>query len=127
MYSNGVTNEDYLRGVLETDAEGKVTFTSIFPGCYSGRWPHIHFEMYPSLASATDDSNKIHTSQLAFPEDVCGAVYGAEGYSQSVSNLSRLSLETDNVFRDGVDEQMATVTGNVTDGYLATLIVGLAV
>jgi protocatechuate 3,4-dioxygenase beta subunit len=127
MYSSGVTNEDYLRGVQETDAEGKVTFISIFPGCYSGRWPHIHFEMYPSLALATDDSNKIHTSQLAFPEDVCDAVYAAEGYSQSVSNLSRLSLQTDNVFRDGVDKQMATVTGNLTDGYLATLTVGLAV
>jgi protocatechuate 3,4-dioxygenase beta subunit len=128
MYSNGVTDEDYLRGVQEADAEGKVFFTSIFPACYSGRWPHIHFEIYPSLAVATNASNKIQTSQLAIPEVVCDTVYeSAEGYSQSITNLSRTSLDTDNVFRDGVTEQLATVTGNITDGYLATLTVGVAV
>ncbi len=126
MYSNGVTDEDYLRGVQEADSEGKLTFSSIFPGCYDGRWPHIHFEIYPSLALATDASNTIHTSQLAFPEAACAEVYEADAsYSQSVNNLSRVSLESDNVFRDGVTEQLATVTGNATDGYLATLVVGV--
>ncbi len=126
MYSNGVTDEDYLRGVQEADSEGKLTFTSIFPGCYDGRWPHIHFEIYPSLAVATNASNTIHTSQLAFPEAACAEVYSADAaYSQSVNNLSRVSLESDNVFRDGVTEQLATVTGNATDGYLATLVVGV--
>ena len=43
-----------LRGVQAADSNGQVTFTSIFPGCYSGRWPHIHFEVYPSLSAATD-------------------------------------------------------------------------
>src|SRR3954467_1757394 len=50
LYSSGVTSEDYLRGVQATDSTGTVTFTSIFPACYSGRWPHVHFEIYPSLA-----------------------------------------------------------------------------
>ena len=128
MYSNGVTDEDYLRGVQEADAEGKVIFQSIFPACYDGRWPHIHFEIYPSLAVATNAANKIHTSQLAFPEAVCSEVYSADSaYSQSVSNLSRVSLESDNVFRDGVDQQLATVTGNTTDGYLAVLTLGVPV
>jgi protocatechuate 3,4-dioxygenase beta subunit len=128
MYSNGATDEDYLRGVQETDGEGKATFQTIFPGCYPGRWPHIHFEIYPSLAVATDAANKIHTSQLALPEEVCNTVFNsAEGYSQSVSNLSKITLESDSVFRDGVTKQMATVTGNVTDGYLATLVIGLTV
>jgi protocatechuate 3,4-dioxygenase beta subunit len=128
MYSNGVTDEDYLRGVQETDSEGKVTFQTIFPACYSGRWPHIHFEMYPSLATATDAANKIHTSQLAIPEEACNSVYGtAEGYTQSVSNLSQITLETDNVFSDGVTLQTPTVTGNLTDGYVVALTVGLAV
>ena len=128
MYSNGVTDEDYLRGVQEADSEGKMTFSSIFPGCYDGRWPHIHFEIYPSLAVATDAANKIHTSQLAFPEAACVEVYNADSaYSNSVSNLSRVSLETDGVFRDGVGQQLATVTGNATDGYLAVLRVGVPV
>ena len=46
LYGAGVTNQNYLRGTQEADASGNVTFTSIFPGCYSGRWPHIHFEVY---------------------------------------------------------------------------------
>ena len=40
------TDENYLRGVQEADADGKLTFTTIFPACYSGRWPHVHFEVY---------------------------------------------------------------------------------
>ena len=68
MYSDGVTEENYLRGVQEADADGMVTFTSIFPACYQGRWPHIHFEVYPSLAEATAAGTLLATSQLAFPE-----------------------------------------------------------
>src|SRR5262249_39055423 len=41
LYSSGVTGENYLCGVQVTDANGEVTFTSVYPGCYSGRWPHI--------------------------------------------------------------------------------------
>ena len=52
LYSPGATNQNWLRGVQEADADGWVTFTSIFPGCYDGRWPHVHFELYPSLAKA---------------------------------------------------------------------------
>ena len=70
MYSEGVENENYLRGVQVTDAEGNVRFTSIVPACYSGRWPHVHFEVYPDEASITDSANAIATSQLAFPKDV---------------------------------------------------------
>ena len=47
LYSAAAANENYLRGVQAADANGLVTFTSIFPACYSGRWPHIHFEVYP--------------------------------------------------------------------------------
>jgi hypothetical protein len=42
-------NQNYLRGVQETAADGTVTFQTIYPGCYDGRWPHIHFEVYESL------------------------------------------------------------------------------
>src|SRR6266508_2030035 len=63
----GVTDQNYLRGVQEADADGIVTFTSIYPACYAGRWPHIHFEVYPNLAAATDAAKRIATSQLALP------------------------------------------------------------
>jgi protocatechuate 3,4-dioxygenase beta subunit len=123
LYSDGVTDENYLRGVQETDAKGQVTFTSIFPGCYTGRWPHIHFEVYDSLDDATAAQDGVVTSQLAFPEDVCDTVYATDGYGQSVTHLSELSLETDGIFRDGYDRQLATMKGSVEKGYTATLTV----
>ncbi|MDF2740929.1 MAG: hypothetical protein K0S88_2297 [Actinomycetia bacterium] len=121
LYSEGVTQENYLRGVQETGSDGSVTFTSIFPAAYSGRWPHIHFEVYPSLDAATTASGKLRTSQLAFPEDACRQVYATDGYSQSVQNLAQTSLETDMVFSDGYSLQLAKVTGDVSDGMTATL------
>ncbi|MES2946564.1 MAG: intradiol ring-cleavage dioxygenase, partial [Pseudomonadota bacterium] len=54
-----IATENYLRGVQVTNSSGEVTFTTIFPGCYSGRWPHMHFEVYSSLASATSGNNDI--------------------------------------------------------------------
>ncbi len=117
LYSQGVTGENYLRGVQETDGKGQVKFTTIFPACYSGRWPHIHFEVYPSLAKATNSANKIATSQMALPEATCKAVYATSGYEQSLSNMGRVSLDSDNVFRDGYDLQMPTVTGDPSSGY----------
>jgi protocatechuate 3,4-dioxygenase beta subunit len=117
LYSQGVTGENYLRGVQETDADGAVRFTTIFPACYSGRWPHIHFEVYPSLTKATNGSNKIATSQIALLEDTCRAVYVTSGYEQSASNLSRVSLDSDNVFGDGYDLQLPTITGDPSRGY----------
>jgi protocatechuate 3,4-dioxygenase beta subunit len=126
MYSSAAVAEDYLRGVQVADSDGKVTFTSIFPACYAGRWPHMHFEIYPSLAEATDASNVLHTSQLAIPKDICDAAYTTDGYAQSVRNLSQISLESDNVFGDGVSSQMATVTGDVGNGYTIQLTVGVA-
>ena len=121
LYSPGATDQNYLRGVQESDASGAVSFTSIFPACYSGRWPHIHFEVYASLAEATGGGRVLATSQLAIPEDACNQVYATEGYAQSVANLSQISLESDNVFGDGSDQQLATVTGSVDDGFVLRL------
>jgi protocatechuate 3,4-dioxygenase beta subunit len=124
MYSSEIANENYLRGVQEADDNGVVTFQSIFPAAYTGRWPHIHFEVYPSLDMATDENNKIATSQVALPKDACDLVYATAGYEQSVSNMTQLSLETDNVFRDdGAVHQLGTITGSVADGMTVTLTV----
>jgi protocatechuate 3,4-dioxygenase beta subunit len=122
LYSDGVTNQNYLRGVQEADANGQVTFTTIFPACYSGRWPHIHFEVYPSLAEATSAGNVMATSQLALPEDVCDLVYATDGYEQSVQHKAQTSLDSDMVFSDGVDQQLADVNGDVGSGFMAMLV-----
>ena len=124
MYSSAVTGENYLRGVQATDGNGVVAFTSIFPACYSGRWPHIHFEVYPSLDKATDQANKIATSQIALPKDICDLVYAIDGYSQSVSNLTQVSLASDNVFgNDGGIHQLGTISGSVASGLTVELAV----
>lgn len=130
LYSSGVQNENYLRGVQVSDANGKLTFTTIFPGCYTGRYPHIHFEVYPSLALATLYTNRVLTSQMALPRETCQAVYNtATGYAQSVNNLAGLTIANDNVFGDNSAAQMqqmtAAVAGNVDIGYSGSLLVGV--
>jgi protocatechuate 3,4-dioxygenase beta subunit len=126
MYSSGVTGENFLRGVQEADSTGLVTFTSIFPGCYSGRMPHVHFEVYPSLAKANSAANRIKTSQFGFPTATLTEAYAATGYSQSVKNLAGMSYATDLVFSDGTSLQIATMSGSAALGYTATLNVGVA-
>lgn len=125
MYSSGIVGENYLRGVQEADGEGYVTFTTIFPGCHDGRMPHVHFEVYPTLARATDAANRIKTSQFTFPLAIANEAYTSSGYASSVSNLARMSFALDNVFSDGTALQMASVTGTASQGYSAMLTVGV--
>ena len=125
MYSSGVTAENYLRGVQSTGSDGTVTFTTVFPGCYAGRVPHIHFEIYLNATMATSYAHKLNTSQLTFPLDTCATVYADSRYPSSAANLRAISFASDGVFADGVTTQLATVTGSVADGYAATLTIGI--
>ncbi|WIV96056.1 peptidase associated/transthyretin-like domain-containing protein [Kinneretia aquatilis] len=126
MYSSGVTDQNYLRGVQSSGSDGLVVFDTIFPGCYDGRMPHMHFEVYRSQALASDYANKLRTSQIAFPEAICQQVYSsATGYNASSSNFARISFATDNVFSDGVSSQLASVSGSLSQGYAATVNVGV--
>ncbi|MGW1295957.1 dioxygenase family protein [Streptomyces sp. NPDC002533] len=124
LYSEGVESENYLRGVQVADSQGRVRFVSVFPACYPGRWPHVHFEVYPDLDSVTDYDKRLSTSQLALPKKACDAVFATAGYEASVSNLAQLTLKTDNVFGDdGGVHQLAATTGSPKAGYTATLTV----
>jgi protocatechuate 3,4-dioxygenase beta subunit len=124
MYSEGIENETYLRGVQVADGSGTVSYTSIFPACYTGRWPHIHFEVYPTLDDIGDSANAIATSQVALPKDVSETVYALSGYEGSTANLAQVSLDSDNVFGDdGGALQLATVTGDAASGYRVALTV----
>lgn len=126
MYSEGVEDETYLRGIQAADANGTVTFDTIVPGCYSGRWTHIHFEVYPDAASATTADNAIATSQIAFPQDMLDAIYQLDTYPGSAQNLAQLgSLDNDNVFGDGYDLQMGSFSGDPTAGYVGSLAVAI--
>jgi protocatechuate 3,4-dioxygenase beta subunit len=126
LYSRAITSENYLRGVQETDSTGTVTFTSIFPACYSGRWPHIHFEVYSSVADATSSGPIVKTSQIALPKETCDVVYATDGYSASVRNLSQVSLQRDNVFgNDAGIHQIASMSGDASTGYTSALTIGV--
>lgn len=118
--------QNYLRGVQVAGADGVVTFVSVFPGCYPGRWPHVHFAIYESLEAATSGAEPVATSQLAFPEEACLEAYDAEGYEGSLGALGSVSLTTDGAFRDD-DEglQLAEVAGDSEAGFVAVLTVGV--
>jgi protocatechuate 3,4-dioxygenase beta subunit len=125
LYSSGVTGANFLRGVQVTNASGDVTFTTIFPGCYSGRWPHMHFEIYSSLAAATSGTNSVKTSQLAMPAAACSEVYAGSGYTGSSGNFASISLASDNVFSDGSSLQLPSIIGSASAGYVVSLQVAI--
>ena len=125
LYDESIAGENYLRGVQESGEDGTLTFKTIFPAAYQGRWPHVHFEVYESLDAAVAGQGKLRTSQLAIPQQTCEAVYATPGYEQSVQNLAGTSLDSDMVFSDGYKSQLAAVSGSVDDGYTLTLNVGV--
>ncbi|GAA1930181.1 intradiol ring-cleavage dioxygenase [Nocardioides lentus] len=128
MYSSGVEDETYLRGIQVADSAGEVTFTTVVPACYSGRWPHVHFEVYPDLDSATDVANVVATSQLAFPPEMLADVYALDTYAGSTDNLAAVGtrVSDDSLFGEGDwTLQVPTITGDVDAGYTATLAVGV--
>ncbi len=117
MQSTDYTAVHFLRGRQTTDANGLVTFTSIFPGWYTGRSTHIHVHVY----NASGSSLKI--TQIAFPEGSSSAVTvvntTASGYTKGMSGYT--ANAADNVFSDDTaGVQLAAVTGTVAGGYILT-------
>lgn len=107
----GLTSAHFLRGRQITDANGLVSFASIFPGWYNGRAVHIHLHIY-------DKSGKsLLISQVAFPATVCDTVYttATSFYKKGKADTSN---ESDNVFKNTLSTLLGTVSGNINDGYL---------
>lgn len=103
-----------------SDSTGVVRFATIYPSWYSGRITHAHFRVY--LGSSLQV-----TSQLAFPRDVTRTVYASSLYAARGQNTSVTSFSADNVFSDGEQYQLCTMTENAsTGGYDAALTVGIA-
>jgi protocatechuate 3,4-dioxygenase beta subunit len=125
-----VADQNWLRGVVLTDAQGRARLTTILPGCYDGRWPHIHFEVYASAEAAASGAEPLLTSQFALPVEPLVQVYASDPrYPTSQSNLARLSLAADMVFGDNTAEQIAAqtlaMTGDLTAGFGASGQVGV--
>ncbi len=120
--------ENYLRGLQPADAQGHVRFGAIVPGCYGGRYPHCHFEVFASTAAALRGEAPLLVSQLAFPEAECRAIYRADArYGESLGNLERQPLARDFVFADadpaGRARQTIVLTGDPQRGYRGTATV----
>lgn len=123
MQSVNYTSVHFLRGRQTTDENGLVTFTSIFPGWYNGRATHIHVHIYN--ASGTS----LLVTQIAFPEGANSAVAlvnasTENGYTKGLSGYTYNA--TDNVFSDSTANEMAAVTGNVSDGFVLTHTINVA-
>lgn len=101
-----VEDQNYLRGLQVSDAEGMLRFQTIFPGCYEGRWPHLHFEIFKDLSTANGSENALSTSQLALPPEICAQVYRLPGYAISLAHFAPQSLPQDPVFGDGYERQL---------------------
>ncbi|WP_369745573.1 intradiol ring-cleavage dioxygenase [Paenarthrobacter sp. AMU7] len=122
LYDSGLEDQNYLRGVQEADANGQLTFSTIYPGAYNGRWPHIHFEVFESMSNTTAAGQVLAVSQIALTEAACKAVYATAGYESSARNFPNTTLTSDNVFGDdGGIYQLATISGSVAGGYTAAL------
>lgn len=110
----------YLRGVQIADSSGQVTFKTIYPGRYTGRATHIHVEVY-----ADDSFNTLlKTSQFAFDDDVNDTVYATSAYSKSAATRETTNDE-DDIFNDGYADELLSLSGNVNDGYTATITMGV--
>lgn len=128
LYNIG--DQNFLRAVGVTSASGEVRFVTNFPGCYPGRVPHIHFEVYPSLEAASAFANRILCSQLAFPDALAEAIYTNNAiYADSLTPFRNISISRDNVFADNtaaeIAAQTAQMSGSVRDGLTAALVVGI--
>ena len=119
MQTTNYTSVHFLRGRQVTNSNGLVSFTSIFPGWYSGRAPHVHVHVYSA------DGTSLLVTQIAFPTDVCNTVYTTSSYYSARGTQDTSNLQ-DNVFSDSLANELATVTGNITDGYTLTHLITVA-
>ena len=112
MQTTNYTSYHFLRGRQTTDANGKVSYTSIFPGWYDGRATHIHVHVYNTVGTT------LLITQIAFPEgsgtavELVNASSGYRGMSGYTYNSN------DNVFSDGTSNEMSAITGSVSAGFV---------
>lgn len=108
-----LTAVHFLRGRQTTDSTGLAAFSSIFPGWYPGRAPHIHVHVYNASGKS------LLVTQIAFPTDVCDTVYttATNFYTKGKQDTANKS---DNIFSDSLASELATLSGSVSSGYTLT-------
>ncbi|MBM2623130.1 hypothetical protein JIG36_47285 [Actinoplanes sp. LDG1-06] len=116
LHSPGLETQNYLRGIQVADRRGWVAFTTIFPGAGEGRWPHLSFEISPAVTAAP-----VRAGQIGLPADVCVQVYGTPAYRENATHLALAGPVED----DGGALAMATVTGDLDRGFVATRTISI--
>ena len=125
----GSATTTYLRGVQVTDAAGTVTFTTIYPGWYSPRATHIHVQVYSGTVLKK-------TTQIGFPDATNAVIYTPSSLFTALymKGPNPTTNDTDPVFGNaagtGTDGgghlyQIAAITGDPPNGYVATLPIGV--
>jgi protocatechuate 3,4-dioxygenase beta subunit len=107
----------YLRGYQVTDASGRATFKTIYPGWYRGRAVHIHFTVRtnPNAASAHE-----FTSQIYFDDSMNDKVFSQPPYK----GTGQIRNSQDGLFRDG-GSQLILAVKPATSGYAGTFDIAL--
>lgn len=105
---------DFLRGFQRTDANGRATFTTIYPGWYTGRAVHIHFKI---RTDPDADAGFEFTSQLFFDDELSRQVYATGVYASKGPQDQPNS--SDQIFSQSGGATLLSVTQQ-GDGYNAT-------
>ena len=111
----------FLRGIQPTDADGNASFTTIYPGWYRGRTPHIHFKV---RAPAEASSAYEFTSQLFFDDDLSRQVYQQAPYADRGAHDT--TNGEDGIYGRGGSRMLLAVS-ETEDGYAATFSIALYV
>ena len=114
------TGRQFLRGYQVTDAAGRATFTTVYPGWYQGRTVHIHFKI---RSDAGASKGLEFTSQLFFDDTVTDQVHTLQPYAQKGQRTLR--NDGDGIYATGGDQLLLALTGDPTSGYSTTFEVGL--
>jgi len=110
----GEVGHDYLRGYVHTDADGKASITTVYPGWYQGRAVHIHFKIRTDPAEAAGFE---FTSQLFFDDAFSAQVYAAEPYASKGTPDQK--NESDGIFQQSQGLTLLDVVQD-GDGYATT-------
>jgi protocatechuate 3,4-dioxygenase beta subunit len=105
---------NFLRGFQRTDATGKATIQTIYPGWYQGRAVHIHFKIRTDPEA---DAGFEFTSQLFFDDDLSRTVYATGVYAQK--GAQDMENESDGIYDQSGGATLLSVTQDGA-GYRAT-------
>ena len=119
-YSGVGSDTDFLRGYQVTDANGAVTFRTIFPGWYRGRAIHIHLKVR-TYDGATETYE--YTSQLFFSDTTIAQAYDVAPYSGN--GMPDTSNAADGIYAETGGTSLVQMSGGASSGYRGSVALGL--